>query len=220
MNILEIINTDVQTVNVKNGKLIGSIFKPSKEFDKHGKFSKIKDDPISPHFVLKLETKRDDAYWEFVEFLIKNKLFSNPHFPRIYDVKKYVDDTGKMARMARIEKLFPISSLSNEEVVSILENNFVDFIVTNIKSSALSKSDMVELISGALSDAIDSSKHPDKYITNKQLSDAVASIRHFIRRVNKLDGLVSDIHSGNLMVRRTPYGAQIVFIDPVWLERN
>jgi len=179
----------------------------------HGHFSSVAPDD-DPHFVNKRSVRvvnpkdTHDAYWGYVYYIIKNKLWQNPYFPRIYDVKRIVDKDGKMHFTAKMERLEPFDSDDIEGTVLPLVRRI--FTEEARKHFRLSGRASLKVI--LLKVILDSMRHEGylKYIKDDQLVDAIKKLKDY-RNKYWVD---LDLHQNNVMIRRTPYGPQLVFTDP------
>lgn len=146
-----------------------------------------------------LENK--DPYWIYVNSIIKNKWFdSNPHFPRIYDVKTYTDSDGNEKKKVMMETLHPILSLDDEMLVSIIENNFSESSHGN--NTHRPQRLLPKLMLAAMFDP--------SIVTNETLRDAC----RIIARIKNRNSLQYDLHIGNVMVRYAHGTPQLVITDP------
>jgi len=175
----------------------------------HGHFSVVTLDD-DPHFVNKRSFRvvdpkdTHDAYWGYVYYIIKNKLWQNPYFPRIYDVKRIVDKDGKMHFTAKMEKLHPFNPNDIEGTVLPLVRRMLTK-EARLEFGNITGQDLLTLIESAVAgdDYL-------KYIKDDQLIDAIKKLQYYR---NKHPTLI-DIWSDNVMIRKSPYGPQLVFTDP------
>jgi len=179
-----------------------------------------------------------DGYYNYL--LAISKLQDNPFAPQIHEIVKVDDSHASSKRnktpylIANIEELVPLHKLSEEEKWTIVEKMVGKSLSTNVK---MSKNFFKghSLISAGL--AIDSlimqilynesknvlTRQDDKYkldpdyepydvkkITNKQLLDVLKVIKDLEKK-----GFLEDLHSENIMARRTSTGYQLVISDPL-----
>jgi len=176
----------------------------------HGYFSSVAPDDDDPHFVNKRSVRvvnrkgTHDAYWGYVYYIIKNKLYENPYFPRIYDVKRIVDKDGKMHFTAKMEKLHPFNPNDIEGTVLPLVRRML---------TKEARSDFLEITAQGLLTtiklAIESNNYL-KFFKDEQLIDAIKKLQDYMNKY----WAELDLHQNNVMIRRTPYGPQLVFTDP------
>lgn len=134
-----------------------------------------------------------DGFYYYLKALESFKGNTNPYFPRFRNIR--INKRGnKMQYTVQVEKLFPLSSLYEDEAKALLRRMYIH--------PALD-----DTIVGAINDAV----FKPKLIKDEQLLEA----GRFIRRVMKKYKLDDDMHLENIMVRRTPYGAQLVITDPL-----
>lgn len=170
-----------------------------------GLFSKVKHSE-DPHMVDK-ETIRPlgpdhknkaDGFEFFVKTLVENDLMDNIHFPKVYKAAKSTDSTNTHRHKYTLEKLEPIDGLSDEEFASLVE--------THMLRPCASVNALADRISGACNSKYDR----DTFIRMESLRDAC----EIISEMDDVSDFRMDIHDGNIMVRRTPHGLQLVFTDP------
>lgn len=161
-------------------------------------------------------TLKRDGYFRFVKMLQKKNRKDNPYFPQIYDVQINKLGDKKFSYTVEMERLYPFSDISDREAEVIGNRIFGDF--DRLRSSYyrkdVHKGDAKVFLQHILENLI---SFPDKYadmmanIIDKDFFQAVMLLRHMVRV-----GLAqSDIIEDNLAVRRSPYGAQLVLLDPV-----
>jgi hypothetical protein len=189
-----------------------------------GYYSAVSKDRKDPHMVKKHNTRfddiDDDPYRLYAKFIIDNKLFENPYFPRIYQHKKIKDKKGNILHKFQLEKLEELNKLSHDEIDHILRVIFKEpekiinsFKTAHVPSRFEDRKKQRKLIAIAkeIKEAIN---HNHIYeIKDKNLIHAIREINHFMNHECK--NCYNDLHPKNLMARRTPYGAQLVITDPV-----
>lgn len=60
-------------------------------------------------------------YISIFNHIIKNKLWEDPYFPRIYKQRNVKDSSGHGAKRAQMEKLEAVSVLSDEELKALFQ---------------------------------------------------------------------------------------------------
>jgi hypothetical protein len=71
---------------------------------------------------------KHDGYFQYIEMLSKHKEGSdNRYFPKIYDVQIFQTKEGNYTYSADMERLLPLSTLSNEELETIGNHIFNNF---------------------------------------------------------------------------------------------
>lgn len=207
----EILGEDLAQAEVTDRKYGGTF-----NFDKdklktgdelgRGVFSKVTPDPTDPHMVRK-QTKvpigkqhkdKADGFNAYVKMIIDNHLMDNIHFPKVYKVDNKTDQNGTQRHKYQIERLQEITSLSKEEFEALVE--------THLLRPVHNAEQLAERIDGACT----SEYERNLYIRMESLKDACETID----MLDDVSDFRLDIHEGNLMVRRTPYGPQLVISDP------
>jgi hypothetical protein len=236
MKILEIIDPEIlpdkrYSGEFKTGKYrgakMGSLSSDDKELG-FGHFSGVKASKEDPHQVKKYQRRftdkegesTEDKYWKYVNYIIENKLWENPYFPRIYKKQVYSDRKQKRLNTIEMERLD--SSISNDEVEFLVNKMFY---ITEMNSVARriieNKTDefealMVKMVAAALhgSDQVTAYiihvVELDFKIKDKTFKEAVDHLQKFHKEYNA----DFDLHKANVMYRRGPAGIQLVFTDP------
>lgn len=205
--------------------------------------------PDSVIKIVSLPDMRKDSTIAFIEYISQNgRAASNPYFPRVYNIRSYESEKGKDFIVMEMERLFPFSPHSVEEVLALGEQMFYDFEVgyRRIKRSHWNTqlSDKVSdptlkvrynehdiegishyLINCLAAHLISASKtvnrfrnHIRKYsgmivnIKDPKLKEAIMVLRGIMR--SDIGG-ENDLTISNVMLRRGPTGAQLVFTDPI-----
>lgn len=152
----------------------------------------------------------------------------NPFLPQVEKVKVYgeFNQPGRYNYKAKLERLTPGSKLSEEQVLglwsrwlNIKPNPFLesflrseaDVLKTSVSGAALTwfaRLIRYSVENGNINYGTFPPVHPPR-ITDKNLIEAIGMLREM-----KNDDYVYDLHSGNIMFRRTSYGVQPVFVDP------
>lgn len=204
----EIIQTDVSNINLPNRR-----FKPSNHQQDaigKGRYSTVRSDPKDPHMVTK-KSKFDknttqyhnkDVYPQFIEALINSDQKMNPYFPRVYGMKSYTDQKGDKLHKFNIEKLEDLRELSKEELEHIM-----DLAIDENVRKARKISDE-RIFAWFISEAVKKNSIR-KEIKDKNLYNALTFLSKFLKK-----NWFLDLHSENMMFRRTPYGPQLVITDP------
>lgn len=188
-----------------------------------GNFSKVRKTK-DPHVVKKssIQAKTgnpevDDAYWDFVDLILRNKLWENPYFPRIYKKTslKGANDTGHSS--VEMEKLESIENASKDEILPMLRktlNKTGREYVAKASKSSRKRSAWADSFALVLDMAIETGNV--SYIKDEELIKALK----ILHRHGKKTGALPDLHSENIMGRRTPYGLQLVLADPFSFQKS
>lgn len=183
-------------------------------------YSKVKDVKNEPHMVRKYNHRPMDKYAHkrnavdgfnyFIEQLIEKEETDNIHFPKVYSMKKIVDDNDNFIHTYDIEKLIPGFRLTKDELVKVCTESFGE----EEGSDQYDEDDLQRIIAGKIIYAIEKNDYTD--IISDSLIEALNIITDIIKSAVKIKrGHRLDIHSDNIMYRRTPYGVQLVINDPI-----
>jgi hypothetical protein len=171
-----------------------------------------------------------DAYVDFVMNLQKNpRAQDNPFFPQVYEIKFYPDEEekGSFRYSMELEKLKPFKSYDYYETTVLkkalehLENEpmsqFTQFVgmlkrIAKFDTEELFRETLESyggiefeyVLTHFLQNFVELRVYPPK---TPQAADAVKIIHQ--------SGGNFDLHARNVMYRRTPYGPQLVFTDPL-----
>lgn len=153
----------------------------------------------------------------YYNWLAKSKAFNeNPFFPRIYEKVTISDKSGRKLIKYEIEKLSSIEILDIAAVRGMTNNLFDQTTITRILRFAAARkwwSDIDDeeraliILLNCLEDVFFGNPS-----SNENLNDAMKTIRELSEQ-NPVTG--SDLHRGNVMVRLTPHGPQLVLTDPI-----
>ena len=213
MKILEIVDTKFSSAKYK-----GRFRDNSEEYfsDKPnvlgaGLFSKAVHDKKDSHMVRKSHTAPDagDGFVPFAEYLAKSGYMDHPNLPKIYEIRDIEDRAGSRVYSYTIEQLLPYSKFSVKALIPIAEKTFKMDAFTE-KDLSSSKA-LTGKFGSILADAVAYGDTRD--IIDDNVIVACGVLRNFLKT---FDGAATtlDLHSGNLMYRRTPYGLQLVISDP------
>jgi len=178
-----------------------------------GNYSVITQDKKRPDIVRKTTRraihKDEDGAWAFLHYVAKEKLWKNPYFPKVYEVKRYyTDGSDKSHYRAKIEKLAELEALPREAIIKVISVMLAaDPEDLGIVQPYHKKSDLLELIEEIISRVL-SGKLP-KHVDPK-LVEAIG----IIKKMNESFGFGYDIHHGNIAVRINGDNVQPVIIDP------
>lgn len=164
-----------------------------------GTFATVSPIESNPHEHMKRLNKQDSAYTAFAKLAIKHAA-TNPYFPRI---RAYSNGS-----FYQIETLIPLDEVDKEEIEALNERIFTP------KAMEFKISTPVEFLTRVVNATVRYG-HFD-YIQDEQLAECLRLIDYLAKSYN----FKYDIHSENMMCRRTKYGLQLVIIDPLWLPRE
>ncbi len=208
MKILDLLEKQIHSTVEPDGRFNGR-FRSSYDntnSENSGYYSSVKGDKTDPHMIVKHTKNLDikDPYSDYIQYLIKHDLIdSNPHFPRVYNIKKIVDKNGKEIYKYRMERLEQMGDLNDDIKETILKQNF-----DTTDYGGWPVDDYDRLAADILSRAV-RLKHPDR-IKQSSLKEAVLTLYEIYAN----NSWTVDLHRYNFMIRRTPTGFQIVLTDP------
>lgn len=170
--------------------------------------------PANSHEAMKISRGTSnlerDAYFQYVSALARNPdvMMTNPYFPRIYKIKTFANSNTESARrkyffFVQMEKLQPLSSCSREEL-GYFFNKYASEKLTDDTVQTVSMEDLLDGVGALFHHMFDGSAG----VQDKLLRQA----KQFI---TNLKVGIMDMHSGNIMVRRTSVGPQLVITDPL-----
>jgi hypothetical protein len=203
----ELVRTDIQ--DKKYNGTFGDAKTPAKRTELgRGLFSRV-NTTNDPHTVRKTTVNNigpnhrhiADGFEGYVRMLNQFGAMDNIHFPKVYKAKNSVDREGTRRHQFEMEKLQPIDSLSKEELEALVDASF------NAPVYKLAK------ITQYLRVAVDRPEDRDRIIKSESLAEACK----ILTKIAREGDFILDIHAGNFMVRRTPYGPQLVISDPFGL---
>lgn len=175
-----------------------------------GSFSVARHDKSDPHMVNKRQYDPgteigtvNDVFDLYATVVVKEQLWDMVHFPRIYKIKKITDSTGKSVHRWKMEKLIPLDSVSVEELQHLFRRYFAT--MPNSTSPHYISRHIKEVIQYGWVRSI-------KDDTFKAACEKLIEIFTEIQKTN--DAVFIDLHSNNLMVRRSHLGIDVVFSDP------
>lgn len=176
-----------------------------------GMFSSVYSHEDRPHDVRKvsrhLNASKLDGFFYFLKALEQHPdENTNPYFPRIRSVTVYESPHADAVYTAQMERLFPLSSLNPEQVDHLWRKAFGEVPEDDDRAGGAGDliSDIREIMLGGI-------KMSDWKKTDRDLLKAI----RFIREVASEYQVGIDLHVGNVMVRHTPYGPQLVLTDPL-----
>lgn len=228
MRILDIINEQIQTA-VKDHNTALKLKTPSIERTERERvlgrgISNIAlDNKRDPHTVIRHNSNVDnpsiDSSHGYYGWLVNTKAYNeNPYYPRVYEKSTITDKSGKKLIKYEIEKLSPIETLDLTMIRALTHKLFDDITINKILRRRVSSTinpwhDIDDderallILFDGLEEVYYGAKSRDVYLNAamqqaKELSD-----------LNYASG--SDLHRGNVMVRFTPHGPQLVLVDPI-----
>lgn len=210
-----------EIVNTQQDAKINIPYNDDDAIGRPSAYASVYNDPDDSHMALK-RTKSNDPYVKYLKWLNDNEdsMSSNPYFPRVYK-----------------------QSASNGETVDLQMEKLREFDTLNSKELEVATKRMVgktprELIDAYLEDyqAMDdfnSIKRRIEQQPHRAVGDYIKKtaargefskfkdpqFRQAVKAIYAIHkdspGTMVDMHAGNLMIRRGPYGPQVVVIDPL-----
>lgn len=167
-----------------------------------------------------------DGYFAYISKLKKFiDRYHNPYLPQIHDVKIVNPSSKKPYLEVDMEKLVPLNSLNINDFVLLLEKilqhkfqsteQLDSFVLGDPDFGPTDKHDIAVKIVRLASMTMRDPNYQSMgiRIQDKNMLDALRIIANLIKK-----GYKDDLHPGNLMARRTKYGPQLVFTDPLsWM---
>lgn len=163
-----------------------------------GYFASVKPDKEDPHMIIKKQHREDPSYDTYVDFLVNNKLAqANPHFPRIYEISK---GQWKMEKLPFTLSQFFSPDNGNDQ----WENN----------KQIIGHMYLKDFDPARFSTRIFENPENIKLGTYRKALELVHTAREKHNQSGVGEHLSDDLHPGNIMVRLTPHGPQLVITDP------
>jgi hypothetical protein len=243
VEILDPIDTSKQAQNIKDtiDNLVDVV--KAKELGA-GAYGVVYTNPNDPGTVTKVSRgmmlddleRGGDAYLQYITELAKfRELTGNPYLPRIYSIKFYNDqrkDTKPWQRIKYVVELEKLQPLINQklqqdqegehsykaQVLAMADKMFSGFEEAFGKGSLYDITNrLVDQFKFHLGVERSSATNPEfqqLQIKDKNLKQAFDVLQRVKNQATKRH-VFFDINAGNLMIRRTPYGLQLVITDPL-----
>ena len=153
-----------------------------------------------------------------LQFLLATKKYasSNPYLPRVLEASMMPRIAGANAKVhgyvVRVERLYPLDrdyyKAGTEEMEVILHKIFGPDFNSHIENDCGFARYIKSGVNGALaSQVIDPAF--------KQAAQLIIAVAKRVKSKYPIDNLI-DLHAGNLMLRRTKFGVQLVLSDPLY----
>ncbi|TFG99672.1 hypothetical protein E4H12_01875 [Candidatus Thorarchaeota archaeon] len=158
-----------------------------------------------------------DGYLTFIKFVkaAQDEGQSNPYLPQIHDVKMLKDRIGRVFYKVRMEKLDPLPYFSEKQedlwpiwqkILHTDQEGAMEY-VSKHRSVAHPMLSLLQLIN----DGIENPRSPKM----KQIDPQLKAAMILINKAMHASKTETDIGPHNVMIRRTPYGPQLVVLDPL-----
>jgi hypothetical protein len=208
--ILREYDIDYKRVPVKKAPTAGD--RPDMKSLGQGYFSDVYAPAGAPHDVVKINYQVDvkDGYHAFVKALIDNERARDSiYFPRIRSVRELQTPGADFPYLlVRMEQLLPLQALTREELIGLATRH------TDIPEKDIVDQYEIWDIIYLISKAINPRTHSPYKVTDTKLKNAI----RWVEELGKKENSSVDLHSDNIMARRTPYGPQLVISDPLGLS--
>lgn len=199
-------------------------FVPRKTHDEkshYGTFARVRDDKKDPHMVIKNDTSpqnRPDNYNKFINELIKKDLINqNIHFPRVYNIQKIKGKWNQFIFKYQMEKLYPMTSLSIDEMLTLIEQVTGDDASGKVEPEEYNgdkyQKRAVSRLSYIIDDALSDQRSFGRGVVMESLVEAIDLIKQI---GEDIEVYPNDIGGNNILIRRTSVGCQIVITDPFY----
>lgn len=199
-------------------------YQGSTKYKGGGVFADVYGHADNPHDVVKISwpahSTKVDGYEAFIRELSRDpKMYNNPHFPRIQLIRNVRDkESGNRQYIVRMERLYSHSELSKEEYDIMVENTFKPLYIKSVerdipdwRKDSVSQSVFFNWMEYGFTSMSHIPEQAYTKVKSKELQSALAKIeeladKYYVR---------IDIHSGNIMFRKTQYGPVLVITDPL-----
>lgn len=176
-----------------------------------GAYGKVIHDKTDPHMVKKsnylpvVNLEKNDGYFSYIKKIVDDDLASsNPYFPRVYDIKTFTDSFGEQRYRIQLEKLISLDDIDEKDLYHLMARSFPNFKI-NFKENKYNLNDTI-----------------DDYLNNRHKFNTESVDPHLISALEVINKVIKsnpnfsdDLTKDNMMARRTSFGYQLVFVDPI-----
>lgn len=171
-----------------------------------------------PHVVTKQQLNKSDPYGELVdlfdeyaEMISEKRLWEFIHFPRVYKTKRKHNSQGQTRYEWEMERLIPVKTIEHDEIVRLSNRYFKSSALEDLEEEEFHISEFVFQLEmmAELNDV--------KSIKDETLAKSISILNvifNSLQRKHAPHTVTMDLHSENIMFRRTQNGLQVVFSDP------
>lgn len=153
-----------------------------------------------------------DAYYMYIKTITNSGLAqSNPYFPRVYKVEVERDSAGRKKPSFEMETLMNAREFDSEALYNMgkkMFNKFDDMLPYGRDSHS---AHINYAIVNAMKYVIMNDSYSD--VKDKKLIQALRVISDIVDE--SIDSFHLDLHAGNIMLRGTKNGPQVVLTDPI-----
>lgn len=154
------------------------------------------------------ECPSKDGYYNYLEAIISS---DNPHLPKVMGAVLCKPRECNPYVKVELEPLVSIHELELDELVHILTTSFgMSADCLEYVTFGYLVDELVTKFARGCRDC-----YHDTYCWSAELRDVAVIINNLMYA-----GFTLDIHEGNIMFRRTPYGVQLVITDPLSFCRS
>jgi len=195
------------------------------ETGKKGAYSKVKDDRFDPSIIHKynyIPVKSEhkyDPYWLYVDYIIGSRLHeTNPYFPKFYVSQTIKDVRNFKVRKLTMERLDAHETVSSDELerylMSALKEDWIKKIFVKPRDGDLNVIWTWEYFCNAIEYTV--KRGGDSPFKDEQLNEAIREMQMMLRSFANYYSIGTgvDLHSDNIMIRRTGGDIQPVITDP------
>lgn len=226
MRLFELLKEDPFTVQDIERKTLRNLERgsaPSSQYLGGGHYSHAFTTKDNPHDVVKGTSGNasiEDGYEGFIRALAADEeMRDNIYMPRIRSAKviRSTKNPNKKRLLVRLERLYNLGDLSEREAYDMLvkligrENarSYYAMLLSFDMQQTKMKTNWPYVLKEFLSDY--SYKNTDYPILDEEFIKAF----EWVKKVAREESWQMDLHSENWMFRRTPYGPQLVMMDPL-----
>jgi hypothetical protein len=216
MKLFELISTQTKTITSKSPFDIEKMerFRDKRAYEPDsGAYGYGETDKKDPHTFNKKtfvpSNLENDGYFQYVK-AIEPYMADNPCFPRVYVVKLTKDSNGKVLPQYKMESLTDGSGFSLESLLSMARRIYPDFDIDNTTDNKFASLYVRRKLARFMLENI--KRNDFSGIEDRNVKGALMLISRILKKNNKL---ILDLHSGNIMIRGTSTGPQLVITDPI-----
>jgi hypothetical protein len=154
---------------------------------------------------------KEESTYLYLKEITKEFNSSNPHFPRIYSIKFFISEDGNIYGVVTMERLYSVKDFDDSIIEAAIRNAGINPVMGDPINDFLANID--SYLIGVISNNFIKKLHG----INPQFAKALIIVRKLINKYK----FYTDLHAGNVMIRLTSVGPQIVLTDPLapdWLR--
>jgi hypothetical protein len=160
-----------------------------------------------------IQSLKHDGYFRYLTTILRSqRLQDNPYLPKIYKIKIYKSVDGEYFYIVKMEKLHNIKNASTKELEAINDRIWNELPDHSRKDWHEDKDALRYYVTDYLERVI-SNPNLAANIKDDDFRQALAFVKK--AQTNGSSNRNLDLHDGNVMLRRTSVGAQLVLTDPL-----